>query len=490
MHLAANALKFLAVTVAVIVITQGCGLKAGQNAEHSKDHPNPYQTTDEFDVQKTSLTCSDSSRCPEALGVILTVQTSREDRGYYVIVRTSVNRCTGALYDSTKILTAAHCTRAMNAGSKTYFRTVRTAGKPSRVFEVKRVLKKVFVENQLGLDYAALELVSPADGYDYVRPPGVIPGDLNEMTALVVNQIGESGRALTLDAVDCEHEDKFSLLPFHVSTFPSVFGTQKCKLVSGNSGGPIFQKTNLTEVMGVLSRSTEASDSNVEIARLLRLLGNRGTVSARSNLATFTNAGCLDLPGWPAPSPKCMTVDEDLVSRHNAKAASEVIREELIEKLQEWFRSPEARPRVGSAVVKMGPLAVTLKEWFPADRTQGDFVGFMPVPVCVESGEVKDARSVPFAMPLWAMNIKLGESVRLRTTPFKYKGTFDISGEVSGEFIFKYRFPFDPQFDFPSDRRAKYAAGVRSKLESCKGNEDAKLIEELRTSDLEKLGSR
>ncbi len=313
MALARTALKIILFAVTILG-TIGC------NKESKKDPPNPFIVDGVWDANAVSLSCGDSSNCTNSLGILLTVKTETRYEYGYKSVRSSVTRCTGALYEARKILTAGHCAEAVGNG-KTFFRTVATPGRPSRTFIVTSVLKSVFNDNnKYSTDYATLEISEAAVGYDFVRPPTSISPGLTDLTALVVNMPGSDNKVFNLDAVHCE-VDSEGLVPFHVAEFTSLFGTKTCRLIGGNSGGPIFARGNLREVLGVVSKSTEGGDEFTK--RMRELFGQRN--DSLKNRATIAHAGCFSLPGWAALAAQCQMIDENLVSRRRtAKAVGQL----------------------------------------------------------------------------------------------------------------------------------------------------------------------
>lgn len=278
LRLTTGSMKKLAMVGALSASVMGCELSL------VKDKPNPFKRAG-WDISQTRLNCSDSSRCPNGVGVMFTLGGN------------TVWRCTASLYEPTKLVTAAHCTEHIRPGTTSYFRTPSTSFKPSQVFRIKGVLKEVFPGSGRGVDYASVELAEPALGYNYVTGPSALDSGLKSLTAVVVNS--GRGEDYILDAVDCEFEPSVSR-GYRLSDFPNMFGTQSCRLVSGNSGGPVFSKadTAFRELLGVLSRSTEANGARTR---------GRGL-----NLATVIHAGCFELPGWPSPSPSCKDMGDEV----------------------------------------------------------------------------------------------------------------------------------------------------------------------------------
>jgi len=474
-----RAVKFFFLVVTVLV-TAACENKKKDPA------PNPYPVDPNWNVNEVSVTCSDSSRCPEALGVLFTINTTREY--YYGYVRTSwkVHRCTAALYEANKIVTAGHCTDNHGADSRSWFRTVATPGKPSRSFPVSRVLKQVFNDNDtLTTDYAAAELAVPANGYTFVRGPnGPWPADQKLLTAVVANQYVGAEKSLTIDPVECEY-DAESGIP-DVSEFPDVFAIKKCKLVNGNSGGPIFARGDLTTVLGVASRSSEGKPQNAQSEREVReMLKREAREGKRRNTATFANASCFDLPGWPRPASQCIKMSEKLFIERIANRAAAGMVESLVNEMEQWMRAnPSAE--IGGATVKLAPWSVglTKSSWVGLERTKETYLMFFPYPLCVERGQLADSASLRFSAKAKKSEPSLSgmQFTDSRSNP-ETTGSLILQKSVLGKWTAKFTWSQFYEYSIESRIQRSMTNGedVTEFMKPCTGNEQAEILARIRS---------
>lgn len=380
-----TALQLLFVTASITSLV-ACG-----PAEEPKKDPATFSVEGSYDVSKVSLECSDPAKCTNSLGILMTLTPRTEVQYGLQLVWTDVTRCTASLYSPTQVLTAGHCVTGMVPGTRTYFRTVASPGHPSETFEVNRVLNSFVKEDDLySNDFAALELKRPAYGYDYVRAPIEISKSLKDVTALVVNQPGSDKHTFSLDAIACEVDTDSK--PFHVADYPSIWGTKSCKLIGGNSGGPLFASDNLNVVLGVLSRSTEADAGTLSI----NLDSYR---TPRKNLATVANAACFQLPDWRTPAPRCQTVTKEIVLK-----MFEAIIGVSVANITSQYEMTGPSARLGNAQVKMtlAPIDVVKKSWDGSD-TFG--AAFLPRPLCLESGNPSEGNTLLLSAKVYEVNV-------------------------------------------------------------------------------------
>ena len=462
MVLARTVLKILLFAVTILG-TLGCG------EDPKKDPPNPFVVDGVWDANSISLSCADPSNCTNSLGILLTVKTETSYRYGYKTIRSSVNRCTGALYEPRKILTAGHCTKAIGSG-KTFFRTVATPGRPSRTFIVSRVLKSVFNDNdRFSTDYATLEITEEATGYDFVRPATSISPGLSNLTALVVNMPGSNNKVFNLDAVHCE-ADSEGLITFHIAEFAGLFGTKNCRIVGGNSGGPIFARDNLREVLGVVSKSTESVDESTD--RLRELFSPRQ--NRLRNLATMANAACFNLPGWAAPAPQCQMIDEKLVTQRMVAKIRSRLKESVALAVQDFQSSPDASVRFGSGTVKMAPDSREVEKSLSLRSQKSSGLIYVPRPLCVMEGTPTSASSHAFSAKVWEMGRDL-DNLKLEWKGARIFGTLYLSKRGDNRWSVTYTFPDRGDFRLVSDAEAKLKAASELLLEPCRGTEDEAL---------------
>ncbi len=456
-----NKLKF-ALQLTILTATT---LSALIGCSEPEDRPNPFTVEGSYDVNSVSLECSDPARCTNSLGVVLTVSTTSEEKYGYTLVTTSVSRCTGALYSATQVLTAGHCTSEMGKG-KSYFRTVATPGRPSQTFEVRRVLQSHFDSSNLySGDFASLELIRPAHGYDYVRSAVEISESLTKVTALVVNQPGADTNTFKLDAVDCEVDT--ATKPMHVAQLPSIWGTKLCKLVSGNSGGPVFAEGALQEVLGVLSRSTEAG------SKYGYSLNTYREPESFRNLATFANAACFTLPGWPAPASGCQILTEDSIKKMLGERFSNAIVAAGKNILENHRESPESILNLGPATIK------TSLKWITAEKswslTEDDALTLiaLPIPACLERGTL--ASGYGSSVKTRVYRAKFAQNpVTLEEVPERFQPWITFSKLASGKWRVNYDFSgagFSYKLTAKSEALLKY--GLEFDLQSCSERDDA-----------------
>lgn len=466
MTMARTALKILLFAVTILG-TIGCGI------EPKKDPPNPFVVDGVWDANSISLTCADSANCTNSLGIILTVKTETSYRYGYKTVRSSVSRCTGALYEARKVLTAGHCTEAIGSG-KTFFRTVATPGRPSRTFIVTGVLKSVFNDNdRYSTDYATLEISEPATGYDFVRPPTSISPDLTNLTALVVNMPGSDNKTFNLDAVHCE-VDIEGLVPFHVAEFAGLFGTKNCRIVGGNSGGPIFARGRLHEVLGVVSKSTEAGDEITN--RFRELFGQRN--NRLRNRATMAHAACFSLPGWAAPAPQCQMIDEQLITRKKAAQTVSLLKENLTHMFRDFQSSPEANVRLGNATIKMAPSSQSVEKRLSLSTRKNPGMIQIPRPLCLVDGTPGAVSSHSFASKVWEPDDSDGK-IKFVWKGARTYGRLQLSRLGGNKWSVIYTFANPGDFKVVSKDEANLIVPSELELEPCKGNEDEELVNQI-----------
>ncbi len=458
--------KFLFAVFIILSTLIGC--------DDIKDRPNSFVVDGDYDVNTVDLSCSNPDRCTNSLGVILTISSRTESRYGYQITSTSVNRCTGALYSATQVLTAGHCTSSIGQG-RSYFRTVAAPGNPSRTFEISRVQKSFYSPSEVySTDFAALELKTPALGYNYVRPPSEIASDLTHVTALVVNQPGEDTKILRLDSVDCEVD--VDSLPLHLSKFPNLWGTKLCKIVSGNSGAPVFARNNLNEVLGVISKSTEAGQIDAT-SRLFELLFNRKQNAPRPNLATAAHAACFDLPGWRPPAPQCRSLNANTIKTLSKEGLEISINQGIKAAMRDFLKSPRAQIQINGARLKASPLPVTLSvEDFNSKRAG---VALIPQPNCIESGEPGERTTQSFSAEVLEVKPRRS-SATLERNGDSLSVTLRLNKLSSGRYSLGYTFNTSRyRFSPLSNEISKLNDMGEIDLAPCTGTEEKSLLEDL-----------
>lgn len=445
--MASDAVKFLFVIALVLGTTVACG---------PTEQPNPYITTGGYDVNKVSLTCSDPARCTNSVGVILTITVT--SNSYYRYI--SIYRCTGALYESNKVITAGHCSDKIVLGNS-YFKTVATPDRPSQLFKIKSVLKTFYNGGQTySNDFAALELETHASNLNFVRPPTFISKDLTDFTALVVNQPGDDGHVFGIDAKDCALDTEN--LPWHISEYPSIWRAKTCKIVGSNSGGPVFARDNLIEVLGIISKSTEADRGGKEY---------RYSTEVRPNRSTFGHAGCFDLPNWPAPAPQCITVSDSSLKEFTDEKKKSLRQKSLLSLVKNFQSSKDAQISTEKGTIKTVPyfLKVSKIDLFASNK---ESVLLLPQPKCVQRGQATES-SQYLRMKIYDFapdsTLKLnGESPVQMTLKKKSKDIWQITYQIN--YIYMYL------LDSTETLKLQYT-GIETSLPTCDGSEDQKALD-------------
>jgi hypothetical protein len=237
--------------------------------------------TGAWDPGQVTLTCLDSSRCPDHQGVIIGYFPSAN--GY------TISSCSGSLYEPRRVLSAHHCNMA--DAKEVYFFAVPKLGQPQRRSRIR------FETGDKGPnhDHASFVLQNSFVDRSFVRPVEQIPPRFDDMAALVVNALGSL--RYRFEVLSCRHVPN-GVSQITVELNPFWFVLQDCTTVKGNSGGAVVDPNNLNLVYGIIS---SGPIQNITFTKAVRRIERYGL----SDWTTVANVRCFALPGWPRKADSC-----------------------------------------------------------------------------------------------------------------------------------------------------------------------------------------
>lgn len=378
-----TALNFLLLALAIL---PACTLPT----DDSYKEKDSFTTHREFSASQFTLTCTDDLKCNDATGIMIVV-VSTDTPGLW-----GISRCTASLYEQQKIITAGHCSRFMSEhpGSKAFFMTVARGFKASQVSAVARILKdSVVMDDHLSPDFASLELATPITGIEFVHPARAVPEQMGTVTSLVINpKNSSSDYDYVVDAVDCQQSGHFATLPIPYQNNPATFVGRNCKIYGGNSGGSVFLPGDFQSVVGIVDASNNAhtGDSKGPVIDSRRTL-----LASKDDFALFTNARCLDLPGWPQVEKRCLETSAKIAYRLQAEFEAKQVDELITGEGKTWSQRNQDLVIIGGGMLRTEGMGFS---FFP-DPDSIDLLtlkfGVLPKPKCFEApAKVKELEAL------------------------------------------------------------------------------------------------
>jgi hypothetical protein len=229
------------------------------------------------------------------------------------------------------------------------------------------------------------------------------------------------------------------------------------------------------DVLGVLSKSTEAKMGGKDFSSLLLQVLNIGR--ARPNRATFAHAGCFDLPGWATPDQRCKVLDENSVRQLSTGRKMKATSASLLEVSRQFLASPNAVVSVGKMRIKMSPMPVPVTG-LDSQYSRKSGLVILPQPYCLLSGTADNVSRLDFSADVFILE----SNGRFSASESKLTGFWRLKRSGAN---WQHTLQADPMFSiFTFKMSESRAAELRDKgsevsLGKCSGNEDEILLHEL-----------
>jgi hypothetical protein len=288
-----------AVLLSISFCLVGCGDMSGSN-----DGPGTT-TVATWSADAVRVRCP-SRDCPEGVGALVFVQNINS--GF------RLQRCTGTLIASDRVLTNSHCGKSIVYDRAYFF--VPHGGRTVRVNLGPRVYDRedgYGLEAGMGADLAIFQL---ADALPELQPRRISRHLPDDMSQLVVYKIDEPGGStferLSLQRDVCTTVPRQAIFGGGTDDDNIGLALFGCEIVHGNSGSPAFCKGNLQDVQVIVNTSYPFHQLSTS-SRLDALFSSRPSFFSE-NFAMGNRIQCMEIPGQTQPQAHCTraTVDDQI----------------------------------------------------------------------------------------------------------------------------------------------------------------------------------